>query len=96
MSKKTTPQEPDTEIDFKDDPVKNEILECAKHALIMEFRSERGFDPSADELAQWASTFIQDTKRVKSIIERRNRSILMFTGKYPDFWAHLAGKIEAA
>jgi len=87
---------PSEEINFDNDPIKKGILDCARHALVMEFRTTQGHDPSPDELIQWASSFLDSPDQVKPIIERRNRSIMMFTGKYPDFWKALATMVRAA
>lgn len=84
------------EVDFEKDPIKKDILSCAKHALIMEYRGATGGNPSDAELAVWAKPFINDQGRVKGIVERRNRSVLMFAGKYPDFWQLLAKLVVPA
>lgn len=87
---------PAEEISFDNDPIKKDILDCARHALVMEFRSTQGHDPSPDELITWAKPFLDIPDQVKPIVERRNRSIIMFAGKYPDFWEALARMVRAA
>lgn len=77
------------EINLATNPVLSDAVSCARHAIVMEFRETNRFDPSADDLAEWARPLWPDRQRVRTIIQARNRMALSLGERFPDFWEHL-------
>lgn len=82
-------QEAAPEIDLASGTALTEAIDCARHALVMEFRDEKRFNPSTDELALWVAPIWADRDRIRAMIKRRNPMALALGEKAPGFWEAL-------
>lgn len=81
------------EIDLAANPILDDAVSCARHALIMEFRDANRFDPTPEDLAEWAGPFWQDRDSLKAIIRSRNGMALSLGERFPTFWERLECRI---
>lgn len=77
------------EIDLDARRIMRDAVSCAKHALVMEFRDKHQFDPTPEDLADWAKPMWPNRDQVQSIIRRHNPMALSLGAKFPEFWPEL-------
>lgn len=76
-------------IDLKDEAILKDAIQCARHALVMEFRNQERFDPLPDDLAKWAAPTWNERDKIRSTIQRHNPMALTLGERFPVFWEAL-------
>lgn len=69
--------------------VLSDAVECARHALVMEFRAKHKFDPTQEDLSDWVNSIWLDRGQMRGIIQNRNPMALALGERFPDFWPAL-------
>ena len=81
---------PDTvRVDLGSSVVLTDAVQCARHALVMEFRAKYKFDPNHVDLADWVNSIWFDRGHIRGIIRSRNAMALSLGERSPDFWDEL-------
>lgn len=76
-------------IDLGSNVVLADAVECARHALVMEFRARHKFDPTQKDLSDWVGSIWLDRDQVRGIIQNRNPMALALGERFQDFWPAL-------
>lgn len=77
------------DVDLRSQAVMADALQCARHALVMEFRTKHRFDPTQEDLADWANSIWLDRDQVRTIIRNRNPMALSLGERFDAFWPEL-------
>lgn len=80
---------PKVDINLESNGVLLDAVECARHALIMEFRAKHKFDPAQEDFADWVNAIWFDQNQVRAIIRNRNPMSLTLGERFQDFWPKL-------
>lgn len=81
---------PSGAVDLASNEIFRETVACARHALVMEYRNQRGSTPSDDVLAAWMKPiWLSGRDQVKHIVLKHNAWAISLGERHPDFWREL-------